>query len=166
MENNGQSDIVAFWCVFRSLWQINSTASGLLWGGEYSLNGQNLLSSFWRPPLHKHEQNRYINLNQSTNTKSILKRTRAFASVFVLAFNVIIFLQLPIKRHYWWPAPKHFWTRRNQQNKNNVMLVSLYNFSTSSHSFFTKIASNKCVWQNWRQGCVTQFGFNLAKFMK
>ena len=27
MENNGQSDIVAFWCVVRSLWQINSTAS-------------------------------------------------------------------------------------------------------------------------------------------
>ena len=33
MENNGQSDIVAFCCVFRSLWQINSTASWPTVGG-------------------------------------------------------------------------------------------------------------------------------------
>ena len=33
MENNGQSDIFAFFCVFRSLWQINLTASWPTVGG-------------------------------------------------------------------------------------------------------------------------------------
>ena len=52
MENNGQSDIFAFFCVFHSLWQINLTASWpTVGGGTYPLFRQNQQSRIRYCPL-------------------------------------------------------------------------------------------------------------------